>query len=94
MSAKSILIKYCGGCNPRYDRVAFLDNVKMKLSNFEYIIASSGKSQEADHLIVLCGCPAACPDYSGLVGTRTTHIVYDNSQFDEVIKEITETYYT
>lgn len=56
-------VRYCGGCNPSYDRVAALEGLLRTLN---------GKAQAADYreegiqaLIFVCGCPTACPSREG-----------------------------
>ncbi len=57
-------LRYCGGCNPRYDRVAAAELVGSELPEAELRPAAPG--QEA--VLVVCGCPARCADVSGLDG--------------------------
>ncbi len=57
-------LRYCGGCNPRYDRVAAVERVRSSLPEAEFHPAAPG--QEA--VLVVCGCPARCADVSGLDG--------------------------
>ena len=51
-------IVYCGGCNPRYDRVAFVNRLKRDFAYSDFTYASKG--EHYDLLIVVCGCNAAC----------------------------------
>lgn len=56
-------IKYCGGCNPRFDRVAF---VKKMIKEFEgrVIFKYIQELSEFDMFIVINGCSSACADIS------------------------------
>lgn len=58
--SRKIGIRFCGGCNPRIGRVAVASNVKKELEALGYVI--SGHDQDADFLIYLNGCSAACAD--------------------------------
>jgi len=58
-------IKYCGGCNPRYDRTDLVSRL------VEYI--GDGHSVETvkqgisyDIIAVLCGCTSACVHHQNL----------------------------
>lgn len=55
---KKIGIKYCGGCNPAYDRVELIKQIKLwwkdKCLFFRY------DEQNLDGLLVINGCPRAC----------------------------------
>ena len=58
----TIGIKYCGGCNPRYDRVAKVTAFKAEHPTFEYFSAKAGRHY--DYVFVVCGCPAACAEHN------------------------------
>ncbi len=53
-------IKFCGGCNPRYDRRLFLEKLKEKLYWQTFHVASL--TEQDDVLLCLCGCKCACAD--------------------------------
>ncbi|NLW79042.1 MAG: hypothetical protein GXY32_06490 [Ruminococcaceae bacterium] len=55
----TIALKYCGGCNPRYDRAALLSCAK---SNFPQVDFATGDAAlaEAAGVLLLCGCPSRC----------------------------------
>lgn len=57
-------IKYCGGCNPRYDRAAAVRRLKESCPGAAFVNAASGKGYDA--LAVVCGCSARCADLEGL----------------------------
>lgn len=57
---RKIGIRFCGGCNPRIDRVAVAENVRNKLEILGYSL--SEHDQDADFLIYLNGCSAACAE--------------------------------
>ena len=68
-------IKYCGGCNPRYDRVAFAAALAAACPEVSWVPAWPGESY--DRLAVLCGCSARCADY-GAVTARCGTLVVDH----------------
>lgn len=53
----NIRVRYCGGCNPRYDRVAAAEHVKELLA--QRLAAATCVSSEPLDLVV-CGCDTAC----------------------------------
>ncbi len=53
-----IRVKYCGGCNPNYDRVRLVETLKEKLKGFASIIEEG----DAPLVIVVAGCATACVD--------------------------------
>jgi hypothetical protein len=57
-SMKKIGIKYCGGCNPSYERVEMVQEVQSLLKN--RFIFSIYDQQDSDIMLFVCGCPRAC----------------------------------
>lgn len=51
-------VKFCGGCNPRYDRTACLEEVKRQHSHWDFQYAEEGRRY--DLLLVIGGCPSCC----------------------------------
>lgn len=49
-------LRYCGGCNPRYDRVAAVERMRARLPAVE--LRPAGPGERA--VLVVCGCPARC----------------------------------
>ena len=54
-------IRYCGGCNSRYDRGAFVKRITEKHPDFEFEIAKEGYLY--DCLLVVGGCSSCCASY-------------------------------
>lgn len=77
----NIGIKYCGGCNPRYDRKEFLDALKKKF-NFDFEIVRP--DEVYDVVIVLCGCSSCCADQSELKFKFEKILVNSKEDFYEV----------
>ena len=57
-------IKYCGGCNPRYDRISEVNKLKAEFSEMDFVTAAD--HPDCDVVIVVCGCSAACADRENL----------------------------
>ena len=65
MSQKpTVGVRYCGGCNPRYDRLSLVDRLAAALPELEFVSAQDGVPYAA--AMVVCGCTARCADVSGL----------------------------
>ena len=57
-----VAIKYCGGCNPGYDRVALADYIKNSLhGRVEFV---SLDSEAIDLVLAVEGCKTCCADLS------------------------------
>lgn len=60
-------IKYCGGCSPAFDRIAAAEMIKYKMkSEAEFV---SYTDSDADLVLVIMGCSAACAELNGLKWT-------------------------
>lgn len=55
-------VKFCGGCNPRYNRKDFFERLISTYSQHQFNIADI--NQNYDLLIVIGGCSCCCADYS------------------------------
>lgn len=62
-------VKYCGGCNPTYDRTAVVQRLEEKLGE-KLETAEAGKQYE--EIYVVCGCSTHCVDISEL---KADHVV-------------------
>jgi hypothetical protein len=56
-------IKYCGGCNPEYDRVAIVEQIKKRLAGKVSFVPA--ESEGVDIILAVHGCKTACADVSG-----------------------------
>jgi 4-hydroxybutyrate CoA-transferase len=84
----NIGIKYCGGCNPKYNRKDFLQKLQKEFTcDFE-----SAKSDKIyDLVLVLCGCTSCCVVHSQLKFKYEKIIVKSNADYIKV-KEIINKY--
>lgn len=57
-------LRYCGGCNPRYDRVRLARRLEESLPQLEFEPARPGTGYAA--VAVICGCTARCAGVSDL----------------------------
>ena len=61
-------IKYCGGCNPNYDRVALADYIKNSLhGRVEFV---SHDNEDIDLILAVEGCKTCCADLSAFQGKQ------------------------
>ena len=63
-----IVIKYCGGCNPEFDRVKAMAGMLERLAKTVEVVPLD--DERADMLVAVEGCPTACADLSGFKGKR------------------------
>ena len=65
MSEKpQIGVRYCGGCNPHYDRVSLVKRLQASLPDLEFVPAEDGVPYAA--ALIANGCTNRCTTVSGL----------------------------
>jgi hypothetical protein len=57
---KKIGIKYCGGCNPFYERVEMIQRLQSLLE--DRFIFAVDDLQDSHVVVLVSGCPRACAD--------------------------------
>ena len=62
---RQVGVRYCGGCNSRYDRVAVVERLRRFFPEVDLVPARDGTAYPA--VLVVCGCPSRCADVSGLL---------------------------
>lgn len=79
-----VAIKYCGGCNPGYDRVALADYVNKSLhGSVEFV---SPHDKDIDLVLAIEGCKTCCADLSVFQG-KPIHFI---SQIEDAGKFLQE----
>ena len=67
-------VKYSGGCNPRYDRVAAVRRLEARLGE---LLPAAQPGVCYDEIFVICGCSARCADVSQLSAQRLVWVTED-----------------
>ena len=67
-----VAIKYCGGCNPDYDRVALVERIKERLNGrVEFV---SAEDEDIDLVLAVEGCKTACAGLRAFKGNEIRFI--------------------
>ncbi|WP_313758006.1 hypothetical protein [Tissierella sp.] len=69
-------IKYCGGCNSRFDRISIVNKIKSDYKEFEFSYAT--ENEEYDFIIVVNGCHIACAGLQDLKPKKGFLIIRDD----------------
>ena len=79
-------VKYCGGCNSRYNRTAFLERVKNTCPDveFQYVQPES----VYHHLLVICGCQSKCADISKILINGNIYMISEENQFEMLVEKL------
>ena len=75
-------LRYCGGCNPRFDRVAAVGRLAAACPQAALEPAEPGRMY--DLLLIVGGCSACCADQTGLVGRARVEIRQERD-FDQAL---------
>lgn len=80
-------VKFCGGCNPRYDRGKALEAIKKEIhEEAEFVMAEEGA--EYDYLLVIGGCTNCCASYRQYKARKDTIRMWDESHIENAIMQI------
>jgi 4-hydroxybutyrate CoA-transferase len=80
-----IRIKYCGGCNPGYDRSRLVEQMKIRLKDgVEWV---SSETESYDLVIAIQGCETSCADLTEFEG-HDVHIINCFEDADTMIGRI------
>lgn len=79
-------VKYCGGCNPRFNRTKFFNNVKKACPeiDFQYV----QPDVVYDRLLVIQGCPSKCANISNIQVEGDTFKIAEENQFETLITQL------
>jgi hypothetical protein len=85
-----VRIKYCGGCNPTYDRLALVEQMKTRLEGtVEWV---SSEADLFDLVISVNGCETACADLTAFDGYEV-HTIACPKDADEWIEQVRKTHF-
>lgn len=59
MALLRVAVAYCGGCNPRYDRVGLVRRLADRFAQTA-VFTPLEETERRDAVAVVCGCPSAC----------------------------------
>ena len=81
----NIGIKFCGGCNPAFDRVAAVERIKREFEGKAEFVPPD--SETAEMVLAVMGCGNACAELGEIKGKQII-LITEDSKVDAVIEEI------
>lgn len=81
---KKIGIKYCGGCNPTYERVEMVQRVKYKLE--DQFLFLRNDQQDLDAVVLVNGCPRSCVEKNLNPKEVPCQLIIGESDFERLIE--------
>jgi hypothetical protein len=83
----TIQVKYCGGCNPGYDRSGLIQLIREDFSGAN-IVYETPSMAEADFVLVVCGCSVRCASHGELGGLFGKRIISSPDEYPLLYKEL------
>jgi 4-hydroxybutyrate CoA-transferase len=84
-----VRIKYCGGCNPRYDRTGLAARLRADFPELDMPETGEGGGPY-DFVAVICGCPAACAEHEGLEGKAGKMLIVSAGEYGALAAALRE----
>jgi len=85
---RRIGLKFCGGCNPRHDRVDTATQIKERLKDkVEFV---SHEEADIEGILIVAGCPTICVDRAPF-GDRPVWTVASPEDAERFIDEMGKT---
>ena len=78
-------LKYCGGCNPEYDRIALVRHIEESLQGKVAFVTP--ESEGVGLILAVEGCSTACADLSAFQGVEI-RVITNIEGAKRFIKEI------
>jgi hypothetical protein len=85
---KKVAVKFCGGCNPGFDRVEYYR--KIRAAAGDSILWAGPAEGGFDTLLLIEGCETACAeeDLVSLAGREVVSLKNDGLAPEEVVKRL------
>jgi hypothetical protein len=87
---KRVGLKYCGGCNPSFDRVEYVREIQRAAGGrIEWVTLDAGNFSS---LLAVCGCDKQCVELAdqGGSGVRVIRIKDDHTPPTEILSLLLE----
>lgn len=75
-------VKYCGGCNPHYDRKKAVENWKEKMTG--NIIEPVREEEEYNKILLVCGCARTCMKNYRVGKTKDYILLQREKDFEKI----------
>ncbi|MBN1614407.1 MAG: hypothetical protein JW950_08080 [Deltaproteobacteria bacterium] len=88
---RKVALKYCGGCNPAFDRVAYFNEIKSAARGLiDWVRSDDEEGFQA--LLIINGCNTACPerDLTCGQGVRVLSLRNNEMEPDRVVEILLE----
>jgi hypothetical protein len=80
---KKVGVIYCGGCNPDYERVEMMDQVRSLLPMLYFV--PGREAPDLDLIVYVSGCPRACADKNQEPSSVPAHSIVSDADSRSLI---------
>lgn len=75
-------LKFCGGCNPYYDRGAAVQGLKDRFPQHSFEAVARG--EHYDRMLLICGCARGCVQHYREADADRTIVLKNMEEFREL----------
>ena len=82
---KRVALKYCGGCDSGFDRVAHFERIRAAAGDsIEWVVVDDGR---LDAVLIVSGCATGCPERSleGSLDVPMTSTTSDDDDPEKIV---------
>jgi len=84
--SKRVAVKYCGGCDPEFDRVGFFATISAAADSIKWV---SLDDPGCDTVLVVAGCARACPEQNPeMARYRAVCVKHDRVSTAEIVQAL------
>lgn len=83
MDKKQVALRYCGGCNPRFDRGALVARLQNAVPGIALVPFDRAGNYLA--VLVICGCTAQCARQEDLPEQIPRFVVKDDEEYEQIL---------
>ena len=80
----TVAVKYCGGCNPRYERTELAERLRADFPGARIV----RPEEPADVAAIICGCPAACASRAGFPARLGAVVLTGPADYDRLLRPL------
>jgi len=81
-------VRFCGGCNPRFDRGALLRSFQKEFTNIEF--SHAVEEDTYDIFLVIGGCTNCCASYEQFSVKGNVYKIWDLIQVEDIKQKLSE----
>ena len=79
-------VRFCGGCNPQYDRGKAFEEIKNQIKDVDFVNAVEGVPH--DLLLVIGGCSSCCAGYEQFETKNGVLKMWTKTHIERICDEI------